>query len=73
MWKANGNTARLLLLLYCRFPKTEIYARCFLWRKNNPDVNYYAIRCSGTGEGDSRENVKQEALQQDGLKNEHHR
>jgi len=35
MWKANGKTVTLVLFLDSLFPKTEIYARCFLWRQNN--------------------------------------
>jgi hypothetical protein len=31
------------------FPKTEIYARFFLWRQNNLEVNYSPFRISGGG------------------------
>jgi len=33
--------------------------RCFLWRQNNPEVNYYPTRISGGGEGVSRESITQ--------------
>jgi hypothetical protein len=26
-----------------------MYARCFLWRQNNPEVNYFPNRISGGG------------------------
>jgi hypothetical protein len=31
--------------------ETETNARCFLWRQNNPEVNYSPIRISGGGGG----------------------
>jgi hypothetical protein len=39
MWIANGNTATLLLFLDSLIPKTEIQARRFLWKQNNPEIN----------------------------------
>jgi hypothetical protein len=49
MWKVNGKTTTLLRFLDGLFPKTETNARCFLWRQNNPEVNYSPIRISGEG------------------------
>jgi hypothetical protein len=43
MWKPNGKTTTLLLFLDSLFPETETDVRCFLWKQNNPDVNYYPI------------------------------
>jgi hypothetical protein len=59
MWKGNGKTTTLLFFQDSLFPKTEIYVRCFLWRQNNPEVNY-----SGSV---SRGSIIQQALQQEGL------
>jgi hypothetical protein len=68
MWKANGKTTTLLLFRDSLFPKTQIYARCFLWRQNKPDVNYSPIRASeGKGGSVSRGNIKQQAQQQEVL------
>ena len=50
MWKANGKITTLSLFLDSLSPKTEIpyiYARCFLRRQNNPEVNYSPNRISG--------------------------
>jgi len=51
MWKANGKTTTLLIFLDSLSPKTyiHVHARCFLWRQNNPEINYYPIRISGVG------------------------
>jgi hypothetical protein len=65
MWKANRKT--LFPSLDSLFPKTEIYARCFLWRQNNPEVNYSPIRISARGGGVSRVNIMQRVLQGEGL------
>jgi hypothetical protein len=42
MWKANGRTTTLLFL-DSLLPKTGTNVRCFLWRHNNPEVNYSHI------------------------------
>jgi hypothetical protein len=47
------------------FQNREIYARFFLWRLNNPEVNYSLIRSLGGSV--SRGNIKQQALWQEGL------
>jgi len=64
MWKANGKSTKLLLLLDSGLPKTEIYihARCFLWRQNKPQLNYSPIWISRGSV--SRGNIQQQALQQ---------
>jgi len=47
MWEANGKTTTLLLFLDSLFSKNrDTYARRFLWRQNNPEVNYSPIRIS---------------------------
>jgi len=43
MWKANGKTTTLLLFLDSIFPKKETNSRCFLWRQNILEVNYFPI------------------------------
>jgi hypothetical protein len=32
---------------YCDAKRLHSWARCFLWRQNNPEVNYSPIRISG--------------------------
>jgi hypothetical protein len=43
MWTANGKPTTLLLSPQTVLSKTEKNERCFLWRQNNPDVNYFSI------------------------------
>ena len=38
--KAYVSTTTLLIFLDSFFPKTKTNARCFLWKQNNPQVNY---------------------------------
>jgi len=65
MWKANGKTTTLSLFLDSLFPKTDIiYARCYLWRQNYPEVN-----CSlfgSLGRSVSRGNAMQALRQENG-------
>jgi hypothetical protein len=35
------------ILLFLDTPETDTNARCFLWRQNNPEVNYSPIPISG--------------------------
>jgi len=49
MWKANGKTTTLLLFLDSIFPKKETNARCFVWRQNILEVNYFPIQISSSG------------------------
>jgi hypothetical protein len=44
--ETNGKTTTVLLFLDSLFPETETYAKCFLWRQNNPEINYATIRIS---------------------------
>jgi hypothetical protein len=45
----------------------EVYARCFVCRRNNPRVNYSAIRTSGGGGVHVSGNIRQQALEKQRL------
>jgi hypothetical protein len=54
--------------LVVSFKKRDIFARCFLWRQNNSEVNHSTLPVSGEGGWSvSRGNVQQWTLQQEGL------
>jgi hypothetical protein len=67
MWKANGKPITLLLFLDSLFPKTETYARCFLWRQDTLELNYSPHSDLWGGVGGSRKNIMQHAFQEEGL------
>jgi nitrogen regulatory protein PII len=71
MWKANGKTTTQSL------PETETNVRCFLWRQNNPEVNYSPIRISGgggvfLGETPGGKSYSEEYRQKQKMQKEHH-
>jgi hypothetical protein len=41
-WTGNGETTTLSPFQHRLFPRIETNARCFLWRQDNPEVNYRA-------------------------------
>jgi hypothetical protein len=57
----------VLLLLDNLFPKTETNLRCFLWKHNNPEVNYSTIWIARKGEGVSFRGNTTQKLQQERL------
>jgi hypothetical protein len=52
MWKHMEKLPHYYFSWIVSFQKQRyVYARCFFWRQNNPEVNYSPIRISGGGGG----------------------